>query len=364
MRALIAAGGTGGHIYPGIAVAKEIVRRDPSSVVRFVGTAKGLETRLVPQAGFGDPLLIESAGLVNMSLRERLRGLMIMPRSFVAARRLIREFRPDVVVGAGGYVSGPVLLTAALMRVPTLVMESNAVPGFTNRTLARFVRAAAVSFEDAAPYFRGKAVVTGNPIRREFFDIPEKERDPARFSLLIFGGSQGARAVNRAMVEALPHLSPHRGVLRVTHQTGKLDFESVRAGYEAAGWSDAAEVREYIDDMVSAFTSSDLIVSRAGATTSFELMAAGRPAVMVPLPGQLEQTRNAEALERAGAARMIPQAELSGERLAREIDALLTAPERVTEMARAARRLARGDAAVATVDLIEKLIGTRHSAVS
>ena len=359
MRALIAAGGTGGHIYPGIAVAKEIARRDAESVVRFVGTAKGLETRLVPQAGF-ELSLIESTGLVNMGLRERVRGLIVMPRSFAAARRLIREFRPDVVVGAGGYVSGPVLLTASLMRIPTLVMESNAVPGFTNRTLARFVRAAAVSFDAAAPYFRGKAVVTGNPIRREFFDIPEKERDPAgRFSLLIFGGSQGARAVNLATIEALPHLSERRDALRITHQTGKLDFEKVREAYTAAGWTDAADVREYIDDMVAAFTSSDLIISRAGATTSFELMAAGRPAIMVPLPGQLEQTKNAEALQAAGAARMILQTELSGARLAQEIDALIAAPERVTEMGRAARRLARGDAAVATVDLIERLIGVR-----
>ena len=364
MRALIAAGGTGGHIYPGLAVAREVVRRDPRAVVRFVGTAKGLETRLVPQAGF-ELSLIESAGLVNMGLRERLRGAAVLPKSFAAARRLIREFRPDVVIGAGGYVSGPVLLTAALMRVPTLVMESNAVPGFTNRVLARFVRAAAVSFEEALPYFRGKGVVTGNPVRREFFDVPEKEADPAAFSLLIFGGSQGARAVNLAMVEALPHLSARRDTLRVTHQTGKLDFERVREGYEAAGWSGRAEVREYIDDMVSAFSRADLIVSRAGATTSFELMAAGRPAIMVPLPGQLEQRKNAEALERAGAARLVPQAELTGERLAREIDSIAARPGRAAEMGRAARKLARGDAAATTVDLIEKLVaGGEWSVVS
>jgi UDP-N-acetylglucosamine--N-acetylmuramyl-(pentapeptide) pyrophosphoryl-undecaprenol N-acetylglucosamine transferase len=357
-RVLIAAGGTGGHIYPGIAVAKEVMRRDASSVVRFVGTAKGLETRLVPQAGF-ELSLIESAGLVNMGLAARVRGLMILPRSFAGARRLVREFRPDVVVGAGGYVSGPVLLTAALMRVPTLVMESNAVPGFTNRRLARFVDAAAVSFEAALPYFGGKGVVTGNPVRREFFEVPAKRRDPSRFSLLVFGGSQGARAINEAVVAALPSLDAHAGVLRVTHQTGKLDFEKVRAGYEAAGWSGRADVREYIDDMVSAFAAADLIVSRAGATTSFELMAAGKAALMVPLPGQLEQRRNAEVMQEAGAARMIRQEELSGERLAREIGELIDDPERVTGMEESARRLARGDAAQAAVDLIEKLISKR-----
>lgn len=358
MRVLIAAGGTGGHIYPGIAVAKELMRRDPQSVVRFVGTAKGLENRLVPQAGF-ELSLIESAGLVNMGLAARLRGLMVLPKSFVGARRLIKEFRPDVVVGAGGYVSGPVLMTAALMRVPTLVMESNAVPGFTNRRLARFVDAAAVSFEAALGYFGGKGVVTGNPVRREFFEVPAKRRDPAHFSLLVFGGSQGARAVNEAVVAALPHLAARRDVLRVTHQTGKLDFEKVRDAYADAGWHTAADVREYIDDMMSAFAAADLIVSRAGATTSFELMAAGKAALMVPLPGQLEQRRNAEVMQEAGAARMILQAELSGERLAREIIELVENPDRVTSMEEAARKLARGDAAQAAVDLIEKLAGRR-----
>ena len=355
MRVLIAAGGTGGHIYPGIAVAKEVMRRDASSVVRFVGTARGLETRLVPQAGF-ELSLIESAGLVNMSLASRLRGLLVLPRSFVGARRLIKEFAPDILVGAGGYVSGPVLLTAALMRVPTLVMESNAVPGFTNRRLARFVDAAAVSFEAALPYFRGKGVVTGNPIRREFFEVAPKRRDPARFSLLVFGGSQGARVINEAVVAALAHLSEERGVLSVTHQTGKLDFAKVRDAYESAGWSERADVREYIDDMFAAFARADLIVSRAGATTSSELMAAGKAAVMIPLPGQLEQRRNAEVMQEAGAARMILQDELTGERLAQEIAALIEDPERVTRMEEAARKLARGDAAAAAVDLMEKLL--------
>jgi UDP-N-acetylglucosamine--N-acetylmuramyl-(pentapeptide) pyrophosphoryl-undecaprenol N-acetylglucosamine transferase len=355
MRVLIAAGGTGGHIYPGIAVAKELMRRDPQSAVRFVGTAKGLENRLVPQAGF-ELSLIESAGLVNMGLAARLRGLAVLPKSFVGARRLIKEFRPDVVVGAGGYVSGPVLLTAALMRVPTLVMESNAVPGFTNRRLARFVDAAAVSFEAALGYFGGKGVVTGNPVRREFFEVPAKRRDPERFSLLIFGGSQGARAVNEAMVAALPHLAPRRDVLRITHQTGKLDCEKVRGGYEAAGWAEAADVREYIDDMMAAFGAADLIVSRAGATTSFELMAAGKAALMVPLPGQMEQRRNAEVMQEAGAARLILQPELSGERLARELGELMDDPARVTRMEEAARALARGDAAAAAVDLMERLV--------
>ena len=355
MRALIAAGGTGGHVYPALAVANEIKRRDPDSTVRFVGTAHGLETRLVPQAGY-ELSLIESAGLVNMGWRARARGLAVLPKSLVAARRLIREYRPDVVIGAGGYVSGPVLLVAALSQVRTLIMESNAVPGFTNRRLIRFVDKAAASFEATLPYFGHKGVVTGNPVRREFFDIPAKTRDPARFSLLLFGGSQGSRAINEAMVAALPLLASHRIVLQVTHQTGSLDFERVRTAYEQAGWGTNANVREYIDDMVMAFGNADLIIARAGATTAAELAAAGRTAIMIPLPGQLEQRRNAEVLQEAGAARMITQTKLSGERLAREIDALLAAPERITEMEQAVRRFARPNAAAVTVDLVEELI--------
>lgn len=355
MRVLIAAGGTGGHIYPGIAVAKEVLRRDAASEVKFVGTARGLEMRLVPQAGF-ELLLIESTGLVNMGLMAKLRGLELIPKSMLEARRLIKEFKPDVVVGAGGYVSGPVLLTAALMRVPTLVMESNAVPGFTNRRLTRFVDKAAVSFEAALPYFRGKGVVTGNPIRREFFDVPVKERDPARVSLLIFGGSQGARTINEAMIAALPHLKREQSALSVKHQTGEADFEKVREGYLKAEWTENADVMRYIDDMVNAFATSDLIISRAGATTAAELMAAGRAGIMVPLPGQMEQRRNAEAMQTAGAGRMILQEDLTGERLAAEIAHFVAAPEEITQMERASRKLARGDAAAATVDLIQELV--------
>src|SRR5438874_4341901 len=258
MRVLIAAGGTGGHIYPAIAVAKEIMRRDSKSVVRFVGTTRGLENRLVPQAGF-ELSIIESAGLVNMGLWQRLRGLLVLPKSFLDARRLIKSFAPEVVVGAGGYVSGPVVLTAALMHHPTVVMELNAVPGFTNRRLARFVDAASVSFAATLPYFRGKGVVTGNPVRQAFFDIKPKRREARRFSLLLFGGSQGSRAINNAMIAALPRLESYRERMHVTHQTGKSDFKRVRDAYQASGWKEQAQVREYIDEMITAVAENDLI---------------------------------------------------------------------------------------------------------
>lgn len=356
MRVLIAAGGTGGHIYPGIAVAQEIMRRDPASAVRFVGTARGLETRLVPQAGF-ELSLIDSTGLKNVSLVARMKGLAILPKSFLSARQVIRTFQPDVVVGAGGYVSGPVVLMAALTQKPTLVMESNALPGWTNRVLARFVDRAAVSFEQALPYFRGKATVTGNPVRREFFEIPAKRREPGSLSLLIFGGSQGARAINEAMVAALPGLKNLPVALRIKHQTGAADFEKVKAGYAAAGWQENAEVCSYIDNMMRDFAAADLVICRAGATTTAELIAAGKASLMIPFPYAADdhQRKNAEALQAAGAARMIVQQELSSERLVKEIEALAREPQRIDAMEAASRRLARGDAAKAAVDLIEEL---------
>ena len=357
MKVLIAAGGTGGHIYPGIAVASEVLRRDASSQVRFVGTSRGLEARLVPQSGF-ELSFIDSAGLKNVSPVARLRGLAVLPKGLLQARSLIRSFQPDIVVGAGGYVSGPVLLMAALMKLPTMVMDSNALPGWTNRRLARFVDRAAVSFAEALPYFGGKGVLTGNPVRSEFFEIPRKHRNPGELSLLVFGGSQGARAINEAMVAALPYLGSRQNGLRITHQTGESDYEKVRAGYAEAGWKDNADVRKYIDDMVSAFAAADLIICRAGATTSAELVAAGKAAIMIPFPLAADdhQRKNAEALQSAGAARMILQQDLSGEKLAQEILALSSNPVEISDMEGRSRALARHDAAAATVDLMEGLV--------
>jgi UDP-N-acetylglucosamine--N-acetylmuramyl-(pentapeptide) pyrophosphoryl-undecaprenol N-acetylglucosamine transferase len=356
MRVLIAAGGTGGHIYPGIAVAQEIIRRDANAKVRFVGTERGLESRLVPQAGF-ELSLIDIAGLKNVSLVKRVRSLAMLPTSLVSALTIIKQFKPDVVVGAGGYVSGPVVLVAALARYPTLVMDSNALPGWTNRRLARFVDRAAVSFEQALPFFRGKGVVTGNPVRREFFEIPPKQRDPNKFSLLVFGGSQGARAINEAMMSALNQLKASPVPLQIKHQTGAADFERVQAAYQNAGWNGAAEVRSYIDNMTPDFANADLVVCRAGATTTAELIAAGKAAVMIPFPLAADdhQRKNAEALETSGAARMILQKDLSGDRLANEIIDLAKQPTQINSMEEAIRKLARGDAAAAAVDIIEEL---------
>jgi UDP-N-acetylglucosamine--N-acetylmuramyl-(pentapeptide) pyrophosphoryl-undecaprenol N-acetylglucosamine transferase len=352
MKVLIAAGGTGGHIYPGIAVAKEIMRRDATSEVLFVGTARGLETKIVPDNGF-QLSLIKSAGLKNVGFVGKLKGLFILPQSFLEARRLIKDFKPDVVIGAGGYVSGPVLLMASLMRVPTLVMDSNALPGFTNRRLAPFVTKAALTFDEALPFFGKKGIVTGNPVRKEFFDILPKSRGE-KVNLLIFGGSQGARAINNAMGDALELLPKDK--LQITHQAGEFDFEKLKETYSRSFFSDA-DVRPYISNMVDEFAKADLVICRAGATTCAELSAAGKAAIMIPLPTAADdhQRKNAEALQTAGAAKMILQRDLTGESLANEILDLINQPDKISAMETATKKLARKDAAEATVDLIEEL---------
>lgn len=354
MKVLIAAGGTGGHIYPGIAVANEIMRRDPENEILFVGTARGLEKKIVPENGF-QLSLINSSGLKNVGVVGKVKGLSVLPRSFLEARKIIRQFRPHVVVGAGGYVSGPVLLMAAIMGLPTLVMDSNALPGFTNRQLARFVDKAALTFEEALPFFGKKGIVTGNPVRREFFEVPAKPRSE-EFHLLIFGGSQGARAINNAMVDALKDLAGFEGQLTITHQTGEGDFEKIRAAYNDSVFSNA-EVRPFISDMFVEFARTDLIICRAGATTCAELGAAGKASIMVPLPTAADdhQRKNAEALVRAGASKMILQTDLTGPMMADEIRRLIDSPDEIDRMEAAARKLGREDAAEKTADIIEEL---------
>jgi UDP-N-acetylglucosamine--N-acetylmuramyl-(pentapeptide) pyrophosphoryl-undecaprenol N-acetylglucosamine transferase len=294
-------------------------------------------------------------GLKNVGFFGKVRGLSILPKSFLEARQLIRQFRPHVVVGAGGYVSGPVLMMAKIMGIPTLVMDSNALPGFTNRQLARFVDKAALTFEEALPYFGKKGVVTGNPVRHEFFSVEPKIRSDV-FHVLIFGGSQGARAINNAMAAALEHLKEFAGRLTITHQTGESDLTRIREAYGRFGISDA-DIRPFISNMFEEFAKADLVICRAGATTCAELGAAGKAAIMIPLPTAADdhQRKNAEAMQNAGATKMILQKDLSGESLAKEIVRLMDSPAALSEMDAAAKKLGRADAAERTADLIEEL---------
>jgi UDP-N-acetylglucosamine--N-acetylmuramyl-(pentapeptide) pyrophosphoryl-undecaprenol N-acetylglucosamine transferase len=265
VRVLIAGGGTGGHLYPGIALAREIRRRDPNAAITFVGTATGVEARVVPREGFALDL-IRVTGLKGKSRAERIRGFAILPLSAWDAWRVISKVRPDVVVGVGGFASGPVLMLAALRRYPTMLLEQNALPGITNRLLARVVRAAAVTFEDALRFFPGTGFVAGNPVRPEFFQVTKEVDDdtaspPRAARVLIFGGSQGAHAINMAMVEAAPRLAAAGTPLAFTHQTGERDVDVVRRAYGHAGLE--ARVEAFLYEMDREMTRADLVIARA-----------------------------------------------------------------------------------------------------
>ena len=355
MRVIIAAGGTGGHIFPGVAIAHEFKNRDSTTEILFVGTARGLESKIVPREGFALEL-IKVGALKGVSVFERIKSLAGLPTSFVAARGILRRFNPDVVIGVGGYSSGPTLLMAALSRIPTMVVEPNAMPGFTNRVLARFVDAAALSFEEAKRYFGERGVVTGNPVRHDFAKLAKKSRGET-LNLLIFGGSQGAHAINMAVVSSLPLLSSMKDRLSITHQTGEADFEIVRRGYEDVGF-DQAEVKPFIHDMSARFSNADILICRSGATTAAEVSAAGKAAIFVPFPFATDdhQRKNAEAFERAGAGRMILQKELTASRLAEELKRLKDHPEEIDRMEEASRRIGRVDSTERVVDLAVSII--------
>jgi UDP-N-acetylglucosamine--N-acetylmuramyl-(pentapeptide) pyrophosphoryl-undecaprenol N-acetylglucosamine transferase len=330
-----------------------VLRRQADAVVTFAGTARGIESRVIPREGF--PLdVLRSAGIKSTSLQARLRGLSLLPLSGLDAWRILSRRSPDVVIGVGGYSSGPVVLAAAARRIPTLLLEQNAVPGLTNRLLARVVSSAAVTFESTVGFFGGKGFVTGNPVRPEFFDVaPERVAGPPR--VLIFGGSQGAHAINVAMVEAAAGLAARNLGLEITHQTGERDLELVKNGYRRAGL--AARVEPFLFDMAREMKLADLVVCRSGATTIAELTASSRPAIFIPLPTAADdhQRVNAEVLVKARAAEMIEQRDLTGERLAGRIAAVASDEAARRAMSDAAHRLAHPDAAAAIVERIFEL---------
>jgi UDP-N-acetylglucosamine--N-acetylmuramyl-(pentapeptide) pyrophosphoryl-undecaprenol N-acetylglucosamine transferase len=359
MKAVLAGGGTGGHVIPAIAIAQELRDRFQAEVL-FIGTARGLENRLVPAAGF--PLQLVKVGALNrVSLATRLKTVFDLPRAVFAARRMLDEFEPDVVIGVGGYASGPAMLAAILRRIPTLAFEPNFVPGFANRVVARFVSAAAIHFEDTGRFFRN-AVVTGVPVRPAFFQIPKKPYSPDSPALLVFGGSQGARAINQAMIRALPELMKRTPGLRVIHQTGERDYNEVQAAYAQVGIP--AEISKFIDDMPGFFARADLVLCRSGASTVAEIAAAGKPAIFVPFPLAADdhQRRNAEALERAQAAVVLEETRLDEVWLVDTICALLDFPRRLESMSKAARAMAHPDAAKDIAELAAKLAGSEELA--
>lgn len=361
LRVVIAGGGTGGHLYPGIAVARELLARRPDARVSFAGTAQGIEARVLPREGF-ELDTIRSGGLKGKSLVDRARGVRLLPLGLVDAARILAARQPRLVIGVGGYSSGPVVLMAALRGIPTMLLEQNAVPGLTNRLLSRVVRAAAVTYGSTCGFFGAKAFVSGNPVRPEFLatgaaGTGRSAAEPGVINVLVFGGSQGAHGINVAMSEAAPLLAAEAGTFSLVHQTGERDVELVRAAYSEAGLR--AEVQPFLYDMGRRLQAADLVVCRAGATTLAELAAAGRPAVLIPLPTATDdhQRKNAEAWGEVGAAEVLLQADATGARLALLIGTLAGDPGRRQRMSAAARALARPDAARLIVDRALALAG-------
>jgi UDP-N-acetylglucosamine--N-acetylmuramyl-(pentapeptide) pyrophosphoryl-undecaprenol N-acetylglucosamine transferase len=360
VKVMIAGGGTGGHLFPGIALADEISTRHPRNRVVFVGTDRGLEARVVPASGYALET-IPVHGLKGMGPLKLLKGLLALPRAFFASAWLLWKHKPDVVIGVGGYASGPVVLAAWLQRVPTAVQEQNTLPGLTNKLLGKIVQSVFVSFEEARAFFSaGKTSLVGNPVRRALLENYLRSRVAhERFELLVFGGSLGARGLNARVVEALSHLKDLGAQLHVTHQAGKADVEQVRKAYADAGVS--ADVVEFIDDMSRAYALADLVVCRAGATTVAELTVCKKASILVPFPHATDnhQELNARALVDSGAALMFRESELTGEKLAQAIRGLHGDRERLAQMEKKAALLGRPEAAKEIADALVQMMVDR-----
>jgi len=361
LRFLIAGGGTGGHIYPAIAVAEELKRADRRCRILFVGTREGLEKKIVPSAGFHLDF-IRVGGLKGKSIGMTLRNVMLLPIAMLGTMRILLTFRPHVTLGVGGYASGPVVLFSALLRIPTMIHEQNVIPGATNRLLGRFVKNIAVSFSETAGAFKKQVTVTGNPVRGGFTRIAAREKKEG-FHVLFFGGSRGAAALNRATVRALPLLAASGEPVHLTIQTGEQDYEMVAKAFTKSGIP--GTVTPFITDMAKNMEAADLLVCRAGATTLAEIMAAGRAAILIPFPQAVHnhQEINARALERKGGARVVLEKDLTGERLADEIFDLLRSPGKLRKMEEASRSDTGGEAAGMISEILMTLAsGKRRTA--
>lgn len=365
MTIVIAAGGTGGHLYPAIALAKEFQRRDPMTNVLFVGTTRGLESRVLAHEGF-ELALINAKPIMGKGLIGMLSGACAMPVSLWQSAMILRRRRADLVIGVGGYTSPMMVMAAALRGVSRVILEPNAYPGLANKAVGPFAQRVFLAFPSAAASFNASKVrIVGTPIRREFF-TQTGAASPVKPSngphVLVFGGSQGAKAINTAAIEGLPELLRRHPAAAVTHQTGETDYARVKEAYERAGVS--VNVLPFIYDMPAAINAADVVVARAGAMTVAELAACGKPAILVPLPTAIydHQAKNAKVMEDAGAAIVIAQRELSGAKLARGLAVILDNPDKMRAMGAASLSLRRMDAAEAIVRECYALIGDQHDA--
>jgi UDP-N-acetylglucosamine--N-acetylmuramyl-(pentapeptide) pyrophosphoryl-undecaprenol N-acetylglucosamine transferase len=352
MKLLIAGGGTGGHVFPAIAIAKEWLSRGKEREVVLVGTERGLEMKLVPQAGL--PLeTLRVAGLKGKGGTTLVKNLAMLAPAMLDARRVLREHKPVAAFGVGGYAAGPMMLATWLGRVPNVIFEPNAEPGLTNKLLAKLSKRIASGYEISAQTWGKKSVVTGCPVRPEFFSTASRKLEKP-FRLLITGGSQGALPINRTFVDSMDRLAARKSELSIVHQTGERDYNAVRTAYARREVN--AEVVPFLSNMAERFAWADVIVCRAGAITAAEVAAAGRAAIFIPFGAATDshQLRNAQEMQRAGAGRLIPENELTAERLTNEIFALVDQPEQIEKQSNAARALARPHAARDIVDLVEE----------
>jgi UDP-N-acetylglucosamine--N-acetylmuramyl-(pentapeptide) pyrophosphoryl-undecaprenol N-acetylglucosamine transferase len=360
LRILIAGGGTGGHLFPGIAIAEEILGRGSTNKVIFVGTKKGIEHRMLTGLGY-ELEEIDVEGVKGRGLKALLKVTYQIPLSMWQSRQILKRFCPDAVVGVGGYASGPAVITARLLGIPTAIAEQNAIPGITNRILCRFANLIFVTYAQTKEWFpERKVVVSGNPVRKAFAAGHARVREEKQYKqLLIFGGSQGATAINRNVIAMMPQLQKIKEKLRILHQTGDRDVEMVKQAYEQFGIT--AEVMSFIFNMADAYATSDLIICRAGATSLAEITAAGRAAILIPYPWATNdhQTKNAEVMDSAGAAVLINENELTGEKLFYVINDLLTDKSRLRQMEEASTKLGNIKAAAKIVDACMELAGKR-----
>ncbi len=356
----MAAGGTGGHVYPAITLAREFLRQDPGTTVSFIGTARGIEAKVLAREGF-ELAEIAASGIMGRGMLDVIGGLLVLPIALWQSMRVLRTRQADLVIGTGGYVSPPVVLAAFLLGRSRVLLEPNALPGQANKAMGPFAQRVFLGFESAKGFFHpSKVRVVGIPVRREFLGPPVSTA-PGRRTLLVFGGSQGAHAINVAMMEALPHLSALRDRLTVIHQTGDADHPEVAAGYRAAGFT--AKTVPFLYDLPEVLRAADLAVCRAGAVTVAELTVAGKPAILIPLPQAIygHQGANARTMEAAGAALVLEQQDLTGARLAEALGSLLGDPGRLGTMAERSRALGRPQAAEAIVRECRALVSAVRS---
>ena len=351
MKLLIAGGGTGGHLFPGVAIAEELRARAPDAAIKFVGTRRGIEARVLPELGW-DLDFIEVSGLKTVGAAGAIKGLFRLPRALWQARRIVKAFAPDAVIGVGGYASGPVVLAAKLRGIPTAICEQNSIPGLTNKILGRLARTVFLSFDESRRFFKpAKIVMSGNPVRRELVQklLAAAPAVDGAVHVLVVGGSQGAVAVNELASQALASLAKE-APLQITHQTGEKDLDATSARYRDAGV--AAECSAFIKDMAAAYQRAGLIIGRAGATTVAELAIAGKPAIFIPYPFAADnhQELNAREMADKGAALMFRQSELTADQLAAALRPLLADAQRRAEMGAAMKALAKPGAAAAVID--------------